>query len=457
LGIAAVVLRIPAFFSQQPVHPDDGFYGAAVVAMRDGGVPYRDVFSSQGPLHLPLLYLGDLLGWRTFDAPRVTPVVAGVAATLLTYLIGRRLTSRGGALLAAAVVATSGSVLFVTSGITSDGPTLAFALGAFLAALRYREQPSVGRIVAVALLVAGAVLVKPALGALAVLASVYLVVRVRRTRDLAIGAATAIAAAFVVAAPFGLGRVWDQTVSYQLGSHREQSMLLNARKIVTTLWDRDPILFALALLTIAAAIWLPRRRADEDRDPERALWLWAGVLLVFLVVEPALWRNHLSSIIAPLALVVALRPPPLRWIVIAAIVVVPLQASHLRGFFWPASYSGTTGAAHQALEALPRGSWALSDDVGLLWRSHTRPTDDLVDTSIKRQEQGDVDAQHVAEEAANPRVCAVLVWWHKYWGSFDDLPALLARENYQPVQHFAGQAGDRVLYTRPCPTLVSLD
>jgi hypothetical protein len=356
--------------------------------------------------------------------------------------------------LAAIVVATSGSVLFVTSGITSDGPTLAFALGAFLAALRYREEPTVGRIVAVALLLDGALLVKPALGFLAGLASIYLVVRARRPRDLAIGAVTAALGALVVAAPFGLGRVWDQTVAYQLGSHREQSVLLNARKIVTTLWDRDPILLALALLTIAAAIWLPRGRAAEDRDPERALWLWAGVLLLFLVAEPALWRNHLSSVIAPLALVIALRPPPLRWVVIAALVVVPLQASHLRGYFWPSQYHGVTADAHEALESLPPGAWALSDDVGLLWRSHTRPTDDLVDTSIKRQEQGGVDAAHVASEAANPHVCAVLVWSHKYWGSFRDLPALLARENYQPVQHFPGQAGDRVLYTRPCPTLV---
>jgi hypothetical protein len=455
LGVAAVVLRLPAFFSQQPVHPDDGFYGAAVVAMRDGGVPYREVFSSQGPLHLPLLYVGDLLGLRTFDAPRVTPVIAGVAATLLTYLIGRRLTTRAGALLAAIVVATSGSVLFVTSGITSDGPTLAFALGAFFAALRYRERPSVGRIVAVALLLDGAVLVKPALGFLAGLASIYLALRVGRVRELVIGAASAIVAALVVAAPFGLGRVWDQTVAYQLGSHREQSMLLNARKIVTTMWDRDPILLALALLTVAAAIWMPRRRDGDDRDPERALWLWTVVSLLFLVAEPALWRNHLSSVIAPLALVIALRPPPWRWVVIAAIVVVPLQASHLRGFFWPSPYRGVTAQAHDALESLPPGAWALSDDVGLLWRAHTRPTDDLVDTSIKRQEQGDVDGPHVAEEATNPHVCAVLVWSHKYWGSFEDLPGLLAREGYQPTQRFPGQAGDRVLYTRPCPTLDS--
>src|SRR4051812_49851778 len=98
LGVAALLVRLPAFFAARELHPDDGFYGASVVAMRGGGVPYRDVFSSQGPLHLPLLYLGDLLGLRTFNAPRVTPVIAGIVATVVTYLIGRHITSRYGAL-----------------------------------------------------------------------------------------------------------------------------------------------------------------------------------------------------------------------------------------------------------------------------------------------------------------------------------------------------------------------
>ena len=37
----------------------------------DGAVPFRDVFSSQGPLFLPLVWLADLLGGRTLDAPRL--------------------------------------------------------------------------------------------------------------------------------------------------------------------------------------------------------------------------------------------------------------------------------------------------------------------------------------------------------------------------------------------------
>ncbi|MCU1426372.1 MAG: Dolichyl-phosphate-mannose-protein mannosyltransferase [Actinomycetia bacterium] len=97
LAGVALALRLPAFFAARHLYPDDGEYGMSVVAMRAGGLPFRDVFSSQGPLHLPLLYLGDLVGLRTFDAPRVTPVLAGVVATVLTYFIARRLTSRAGA------------------------------------------------------------------------------------------------------------------------------------------------------------------------------------------------------------------------------------------------------------------------------------------------------------------------------------------------------------------------
>ena len=46
--------------------------------MRTGGVPFRDVFSSQGPLFLPLVWVADLVGFRTLDAPRLLALAAGV-------------------------------------------------------------------------------------------------------------------------------------------------------------------------------------------------------------------------------------------------------------------------------------------------------------------------------------------------------------------------------------------
>jgi hypothetical protein len=454
LGVGALLVRLPAFFAARHLHPDDGFYGMAVVAMRDGGVPYREVFSSQGPLHLPLLYAGDLLGLRTTNAPRVTPVLAGIAVTLLAYLVGRRISTRFGAWLAAVGVGLSGSVLWVTSGITSDGPTLAFVVAAFLAALRYRDAPSPARAAVVALLLTGGILVKPAMGVLGGLAAVYLVLRERRVRDVAWASGAAVVAALVVTVPFGLATVWRQTVDYQLSSVREQGVLANAGKVVSTLWDRDSLLLGLALLAVAALAFRapPEGRAERratsrtDRVVLHALWLWFGVVLAFLVLEPALWRNHLSALVPPMAFLVASRPPPVRWVAIAAVVVVPLHVSHLGSFFWPEPYRGPTREAHDALTSLPDGAWAISDDIGILWRAGVRTTDDFVDTSIKRQQQRQITVDRIVQEASDPRVCAVLVWSARHWGSFDDLPRALAEVGYEPVQRFSGQDGVRVLY-----------
>ena len=66
-----VALRLPAYLASAHLTFDDGVFGASAVAMRAGGQPYRDVFSSQGPLFLPLVWVADLLGLRTDErAPR---------------------------------------------------------------------------------------------------------------------------------------------------------------------------------------------------------------------------------------------------------------------------------------------------------------------------------------------------------------------------------------------------
>ncbi len=62
LAIGAILLRIPAFLAPTNLGYDDGGYGLAAIAMREGFDPFRDIFSSQGPLFLPLVRLADLAG-----------------------------------------------------------------------------------------------------------------------------------------------------------------------------------------------------------------------------------------------------------------------------------------------------------------------------------------------------------------------------------------------------------
>src|SRR6266545_6256935 len=142
LAVVAVLLRIPAFVASRHLTYDDGFFGLSALEMRHGVVPFRDLFSPQGPLHLPLLYIADLVGLRTTNAPRVLPIVAGAAVSVVTYAAGRRITSRYGAIVAALLVTTSGSVLWTTAGIASDGPALAFAIGAVAVSFGYTQTPT---------------------------------------------------------------------------------------------------------------------------------------------------------------------------------------------------------------------------------------------------------------------------------------------------------------------------
>ena len=169
IAVGAVALRIPAYLATRHLSFDDGVYGASAVAMREGGLPFRDVFSSQGPLFLPLVWLADLLGLRTFDAPRLLALASAVALVLATWAAARALQlCPGAAGVAAALVATSGSVLWVTGPLTSDGPSLALATGGGGCRPVVPPLADPGRAVMVGLLIGAALSVKSLLVAPAV-------------------------------------------------------------------------------------------------------------------------------------------------------------------------------------------------------------------------------------------------------------------------------------------------
>ena len=145
LTVATVLLRIPALVADRHLTFDDGVFGASAVAMRAGGLPFRDVFSSQGPLFLPLVWVADLLGFRTLNAPRLLSVLAGVLLVGATYVAGRLVTDRAGALLAAGLVCTSASILWVTGPLAADGVALAFATTTIAFTIRWRDDDLGGR------------------------------------------------------------------------------------------------------------------------------------------------------------------------------------------------------------------------------------------------------------------------------------------------------------------------
>src|SRR6188508_1724990 len=156
LAIATVVIRLPAFFAEKSLVFDDGVFASSARAMRNGELPFRDIFSSQGPVFLPLLWIADLVGLRTLDAPRLLSVAAGVLLAIAVYACARHVTTRGNALLAAGLVTTSGSVLWVTVPVNADGPSLALSVLAVAFALRYRDDPRLRNAVWMGLAAGGA-------------------------------------------------------------------------------------------------------------------------------------------------------------------------------------------------------------------------------------------------------------------------------------------------------------
>jgi hypothetical protein len=437
-------------------------YGASAVVMRAGGRPFTEVFASQGPLWLPLVWLGDLIGFRTASSPRLIAVVAGVVLTLVTYAIGRCTTDRGGALLAAALVTTGVGILSTTGPVAADGTALAAAIVAVALAVWWRDAPSTRHAVLMGIAVGVALSIK-SLVVPAVIPVALVLLSWRRFGLVVTSALAAVALNLLATLPWGWQDVWDQSYAYHLEAAHDRTPGANLAKTVSTLFDRELPLVVASFLALLVTLgvryrWpLADRLAREERprtfgrsltNPDLLLASWLlGVLLV-LALEYPMWRPHVSHLVPAGALLAARYRPRWQVLAIAAIPVVPYHVNHSWWLLNPAPYEGFEAEAVEAIEALPDGAQAISDDPGLVWRSGRLMPPDLVDTSMLRIEVGQHDGERIAEFAELPEVCAVVVTSGSRWGSFDDLPGRLADLGYEPA--ITGD-GPRVVYLRdPC-------
>jgi hypothetical protein len=451
-GLAAltVALRLPAFLASTHLTVDDGVFGASAVAMRAGGQPFRDVFSSQGPLFLPLVWVADLVGFRTANAPRVLSLAAALLLVLCTYAAGRAVTDRGGALLAAGLVSFTASSLWVTGPLAADGAALAFATATMAMVLRWRDEVTVRRAVWIGLGVGATVSVKALLGAVILPAALVLLAG-RRVAPVVAGATAAVGFHLVLWLPWGVGDVWDQSYGYHLEVATDRTPGANLAKVLSTMGDRDAIVLVAALLAVAAIV-LGRRAAPppagERRltSPDVLLLSWVGATLLVLLVEHPMWRPHVSQLVPGLALLAARHRPSWRVLAIAGLVAVPYGVVHAWGVLHPDGYSDSAETAVELVRDLPDGALAISDDPGIVWRAGHRTPPELVDASVLRIETGDITTERLLEVAARRELCAVVVRSGERWGSFEDLPEGLAALGFE----VAAEDGDvHRVYVKP--------
>ncbi len=462
LGAITVALRLPALFADRHLTFDDGVFGASSVAVREGGLPFRDVFSSQGPLFLPLVRLFDLVGLETLNGPRLLGIASALVLVTAAYIAARGIGDRTAGVVTALLLTTSGSILWVTGPIAADGPALAAATVAVAAALAYSRRPSWGRAITIGVAVGVALSIKAtAAPALTVVVWVLLAGATRndggtreldRTGVVRVGAAAgcAVAVWLLPAVVFGFSDVWDQSVVYHQEAVGGRDVLANLRKIASTLADRDlPVLVftALAALTVAIrGLPLDHERQSWPRPrPTALLWAWLAASLALLVYIHPLWRPHVSGLIPPAALLIGAYRPRGRDALIAGLILVPIQLWRMTDYVHPDGYHSRTIALYEELDDLPHDTWIISDDPGLVWRAGRRTPDDLVDASILRIDSGRLTADDLAEAAGDDRVCAVVVWSSVRFGGLDDLPDLLREGGYEPVATFDDH---RVLYVK---------
>lgn len=449
LALGALVIRLPAYLSSRELVIDEGVYSSAALAMRDGALPFRQVFSAQGPLHLPLVYAFDLLGGRTLDSPRLLAVVSGIVVTLAVYATGRYIGTRSSAILAATLVATTGSILWTTAPLTGDGPAAALTALAVLGAFAWRDRPSKTRATLTGIAMGAALAVKVLVAVAAIpIGLVFLAATTgtaatvdahRRVRDLAIAVGAALVVIVGSTLPWGVHRVVDQSVTYHTKAPRLESVGEQVDKVFSTVPSRDLPLLAAVVIGVGFACFARQRRSDGAPPANRDVAIvlaWLLPLLALLIFEKNLWRPHLAALTLPLALLVALRPPPLRWFAVALLFLGPWWGVHLHDILWPAAPGGATAAVVSELKALPTGAWVLSDDPGLAWRAGRRVPANFVDGSILRIDEHLVTATTVRKAAADPRVCAVVVWSNRWGEELPGLPAALRAAGYALTQHY---------------------
>lgn len=419
--LVTVALRLPVVVARAPVNIDDSVYLASVGAMRAGGAPFRDVYSSQGPAFLPMLRVADLVGGQTLWSPRLLPLAAAVALVVLVHRLGLRASDRIGAALAAALVATSGCVLFATSRLKSDGVAAALATAAILAAAGSRRRRTD---VLTGLLLGVGLAVKSVFLGPAALAVALLLFRRRGWRAVAAAAATSAAAVLALSLPWGLADVWDQYVGFHLTARGSGSIGDNVDSLRTIVrhWDRLLLVVAATALAAVGVRWaMGRSTAREDDGVALALWIWLAASVVVLLASDPLFLQHLALVVPPVALLIARHRPPL--LVIAAVVVL-LLPGHADRSGWRVSRIEPVPSAQAAIEQLrgltPADGLVISDEPAIPWLAGRTSPGSMVDVGFVRIEAGDLTTADVVAAATEPDVCAVLFWT----GRLDALPGL---------------------------------
>ncbi|MCC7372236.1 MAG: DUF2079 domain-containing protein [Chloroflexi bacterium] len=293
---------------------DEGIRVQQLLLMSAGYRPFRDIFASQGPLLLDLLYPFYLLFGQTLTAARAGVVVCSVVALAGAWWSMRQAAGPLAGVAAILILGISPTFLEGSRLALAEIPTIGPAVLALGCLLAYERTGRRWLLIVSALWCALSVLIKPmAVPFGAVVAVLLLWPPGARRRpalawpwrrvaaDLAIyGTVFGVACAITILL-LGPAGVWDNLGAYRTGagSTAGAKAAENLRLTYNIMSRESPGLYALAAVGTLLGLWLRPRLTV-------ALLAWAGAVFGLFVEYGDLADKHIVYLLPPVALLAAL-------------------------------------------------------------------------------------------------------------------------------------------------------
>ena len=437
---------------------DEGIRSQQLLLMAAGYRPFRDIFSSQGPLLLDLLYPFYLLFGQTLAAARAGVVALSMVGLVGAWWVGRLVAGPVAGLATAALLGLSPGYLEASRLALAEVPTIAPALLAIGAALAYRRSGRRGWLIASAALCALALLIKPMVVHVGVPLLAILVGAGRASRLLLYGAVVAVLCGLTIVA-LGPVEVWDNLGAYRSGAGGRpgEDWAENLRLVRNVLVRERAGLFVLAVVGVLLGAWR-RPRAFMP------IALWVGAIVGLFLLYGDLADKHIVYVVPPLALLggigVGLTAETARNLsrrgglrmTRAEGPAALLGLAALGAYFWsvPALYRAdlylildAEGVAERRRDLRAEldmaevmrtragpGDWVLSDNPNAAFRARRPVIPSLVDTSGTRVDAGSLTADTAIDAVARYRP-AVIVTWSRRLGRLDDFTRWLPENGYR--------------------------
>lgn len=470
--LLAIAMRI-VNLGEQGGDLDEGVHGMQLLLMQAGYRPFQEIYASQGPLMLDVLFPLFQAYGGTLAAARLAVGTFSLVGIAGAYWVGRQMAGPVGAAAAALLLTLSPTYLRNSRQALAETVALGPAILAVGAALAYQRGGRRSWLLLAAALLALSLLIKPITIAAALPVGIAVLLRKGTgLRDLLVLVAVGVGLALIVFFALGFSGVFEQVVEYRRRAQESQSWRLHENwSIARDALGRDQLaLFgvagvgSLALLALAPRAGLP-------------LAAWGLAAGAFLLFYSPLFPKHAAIMMPPIAILagaglgrlwsgeverglgrwsggvrfgrIALVVLPLAWYLVSlpAIVNWDLRFTRLGPSNELPRFSETSDAVRSIAALTESGDFVLTDHPFLPLLAQRLVPPPLGDPSKTRVRSRELTGLEIAT-AATEYPSKVAVLWSDRFRPLSAFRSWLA-EHYQLAKIY-GRKGDspRTIYLR---------